>query len=294
MLTIAHIVNPVIVPESSDLFLAQPIAFEAMRIARDFSKHSVSVSLYSAQYPEDHAIVPPYITMTRDLGRSILDTAKEAGKRKLPLIKDILDRAYEVSNADYFVYTNVDIGLKPEFYLAISDIVKGGHDAFSITRRTISRRFRTIQDLPQIYREKGKPHPGWDCFVFRRTIYPKFDLGDVCIGAPPIGRVLLCNCIRHADRFTIFTDKHLTFHMGDDGAWKKTRRGAEHVNGRNGLEIIRSLYQGTDDSSLKSLLKTHLDALERRRPGRTEKLLKKAKKAIKRLRRKVVRRSSFF
>jgi hypothetical protein len=293
MLTIAHIVNPVIVPESSDLFIAQPITFETMRIAREFSKHSVSVFLFSAQYPEDHAIIPPYFKTTRDLDRSILDTDRQAGKRKLPLIRDILDRVYEISNADYFVYTNVDIGLRPEFYLAISDFVKGGHDAFSITRRTISPRFQSINDLPQIYLEEGKPHPGWDCFVFRRTIYPQFDLGNVCIGVPPIGRVLLCNCMRYAERFALFTDEHLTFHIGDDGAWKNTRGGAERVSGRSGSAIIRSLHQGTDDSSLKPLLKHHLDALERRRPGKIEKSLKKAKKSIKKLRRKIVRRLPF-
>ena len=262
MLTIAHIVNPVVVPKSSDLFIAQPITFETMRMARDFSGPSVKVSLFSAQYPEDRPLVPSYITMTPDLDASILDVAKRAGKRKLPLIKNILDRLYEASNADYFVYTNVDIGLKQEFYLAISDYIEEGYDAFTITRRTISSRFKTIEDIPQIYLEIGKTHPGFDCFVFRRSLYPQFNLGNVCLGVPPIGRILLCNCIRYADQFRIFRDENLTFHIGSDGVWRDNKIDyARLVNMRSSLEVLKEMYRSTDDSNRKSLLKPYLDRL---------------------------------
>jgi hypothetical protein len=86
--------------------------------------------------------------MTRDLDRSILAIDKKAGKRKLPLFKDIIDRLYEASNADYFIYTNVDIGLQKKFYLVISAFINDGYDAFNMTRRTIDRRFQTIEDIP--------------------------------------------------------------------------------------------------------------------------------------------------
>ena len=264
MLSIAHIINPVVVPKISDLFVAQPITFETMRIARDFAAPSVKVSLFSAQYPEDRPLVPNYLTMTQDLDRSILDVAKKAGRRKLPLIKDILDRLYEASNADYFVYTNVDIGLKQEFYLAIADCIEEGYDAFSITRRTISDRFQTIEEIPLMYLEIGEPHAGFDCFVFRRSLYPHFDLGNVCLGVPPLGRILICNCIRYANQFKIFRDKHLTFHLGNDGVWKGKKvkmDDARVISTRSGLEIVRKLYQNTDDSNLKSLLKPYLDRL---------------------------------
>jgi hypothetical protein len=36
MIWIAHIINPVDVGVSSDLFIAQPITFETMRVAREF------------------------------------------------------------------------------------------------------------------------------------------------------------------------------------------------------------------------------------------------------------------
>ena len=289
MLTIAHIVNPVVVPKSSDLFIAQPITFETMRMARDFAAPSVKVSLFSAQYPEDHPLIPSYLTMTRDLDRSILDLAKRAGKRKLPLIKDILDRLYEESNADYFVYTNVDIGLKQEFYLAISEYIQDGYDAFSITRRTISSRFQTIEEIPQMYLETGESHAGFDCFVFRRSLYPQFELGNVCLGVPPLGRILICNCIRYANQFELFRDKYLTFHIGNDGVWQGTIDNARVISTRSGLEIVRNLYRNTDDTNLKSLLKPYLDRLIMRNRqinwqiSPVGKSLQNAKKVIKKL-----------
>jgi hypothetical protein len=261
MLTIAHIVNPIVVPPSSDLYVAQPITFETMRLAREFAANTLKVHLHSAQYAEDRLAVPHFLKMTPDLERSIIDIAPVVGKRRLPLIKDILDRLYESSNADYFVYTNVDIGLKQDFYLAIGGIIGDGYDAFSITRRTVSSRFQRIEDIPQIYLDKGTAHPGWDCFVFARRLYRRFRLENVCLGVPPVGRVLLCNCIRSAKQFKIFKDEHLTFHIGDEGTWKGRSDGAYLANLKCGLGIVQGLYASATDSRSKALLMVHLDRL---------------------------------
>jgi len=37
-------------------------------------------------------------------------------RRKLALIKDIMDILYESGGADYMIYTNADIPLQPYFY----------------------------------------------------------------------------------------------------------------------------------------------------------------------------------
>ena len=55
MLKIAHIINPIEVPTTSDLYIAQPITFETMRIAKEFAKDEVE--LYTAQYQEDLSII---------------------------------------------------------------------------------------------------------------------------------------------------------------------------------------------------------------------------------------------
>ena len=134
MRTIAHIVNPVIVDESSDLYIAQPVTFRTMEIARQRAKGTVDVELFTAQYAEDRALVPAGWTATPDLTRSVMDIVTFRHERKLPLLADILDRLYEATEAEYLIYTNVDIGLVPHFYIAVNAFIEDGADAFSIKR----------------------------------------------------------------------------------------------------------------------------------------------------------------
>jgi len=219
MRKIAHIINPFIVEPSSDLHLAQPITFETMRRARDFAAGGVAVSLYSAQFPEDRACVPDDFCATPDLTRSILDFGAFPKKRKLPLLADILDRLYEASDADYLIFTNVDIAVMPHFYAAVNTIIDNGCDAFAINRRTIELKRARLDQLPLMYAEVGAPHEGHDCFVFRRDVYPKYRLGAICTGLWYIGRVLLWNLACHAKKFKEHKGRHLTFHLGNDRAF---------------------------------------------------------------------------
>lgn len=222
MISFAHIANPVKVNKDSDLFIAQPITFETMKIAKDFCRSEISVELFSAQYKEDMDWVPAWLSPTPNLERSVLDFGNFVIKRKLPLLKDILERLYQNSTGQYLIYTNVDISLQPNFYLALSEIIERGYDAFMVNRRTIPSHYSKISKLPLMFKEKGKGHPGIDCFVFNRELFPSFDLGASCIGAVYIGLIVALNCAAYGRNFKIFQDLHLTFHIGDDRAWKNT------------------------------------------------------------------------
>ena len=212
---IAHIVNPVIIPPSSDLYAAQPITFETMRAARRMAQDTMEIGLFSAQYPEDRAWVPEDFHATPDLERSVLDVGDFKIPVKFPLIKDILDRLYEASDAEYFIYTNVDIGLMPHFYLAVNHWIEKGVDAMVINRRTLPERAWRTEDLPLLYSLPGVSHPGHDCFVFRRQAYCGFELGTACLGINRIGKVLMANLMCHSALFREIRDAHLTFHIGD-------------------------------------------------------------------------------
>jgi hypothetical protein len=167
--------------------------------------------------------VPDYFVKTNDLNRSVLDLGDFAIKRKLPLISDILDRLHDSSDADYFVYTNVDIALMPHFYVTVAHFIDSGYDAFVINRRTISSEFQGEQDIPLMYGRLGTAHPGYDCFVFKRAVYPQYKLGLTCIGMVHVGRVLIYNLAAFATQFKIFENEHLTFHLGNDGVWKASQ-----------------------------------------------------------------------
>lgn len=216
MNSIAHIINPVKVPITSDLYYAQPITFESMRVAKEFAKDRVNVSLYTTQYPEDHDVIPNYFKRLIDLERSVADVADFKQKRKLPLIKDIIQRLYEASEAEYLIYTNVDIAVLPNFYTAVNAYIQQGYDAFIINRRRIDSKFTEVADLPLMYAEVGLPHPGFDCFVFHRSIVPYMVLEHICIGIPYIEISLAHNLFCFAKRFKLYQNQHLTFHVGKE------------------------------------------------------------------------------
>jgi hypothetical protein len=238
----AHIVNPVLVAPSSDLYVAQPITFESMRRARHHAAGDLAVELLTAQYPEDHPVVPGGFRRTPDLQESVLDHGHFETPRKLPLLREILDRLFEATEAEYLLYTNVDIGLLPHFYVAVASLIEAGHDAFVINRRTIPARYSEPGQLPLMYAEVGQPHRGWDCLVFRRDAYPQFRLGTVCLGAPRVGLALLANLVAHSGAFTEFKDLHLTFHLGNDRRWSGPAHAAyaDH-NTRQLLEVLAEL-----------------------------------------------------
>ena len=217
---LAHIVNPVAVGETSDLFTAQPITFQTMVEAKRYAAPRVPVELFTAQFAEDRGLAPAEFVATPDLDRSIRDCGDFKQSKKLPLIKDILDRLYEATAAEHLIYTNVDIGVQPYFYVAIAELIGQGYDAFTINRRVVSGQFKRSQDIPRIWAEAGKRHGGHDCFVFARSLYPKFRLGKVCIGTGGVGRALIYNLLCHGTQVTLFSDKHLTFHIGEDQPWR--------------------------------------------------------------------------
>ena len=57
-LKLAHLINPVTVDSGSDLHLAQPITFAAMRAAQACARGQVEVDRLAASFPEDAPFGP--------------------------------------------------------------------------------------------------------------------------------------------------------------------------------------------------------------------------------------------
>jgi len=237
---IAHVINPVRAPEESDLSVAQPITFKTILNAKDEAeKQGIEVDLFTAQYPEDRDIVPESFTLLPDMQRSVLDFGEFRKRRKLPLIRDILGLLHErCGDADFMMYTNVDIALMPFCYAEIADMADNGHDAVIINRRTITAPTASGASLTHLYSLAGKTHPGWDCFVFRKAMFPMMDFQNACIGAPHIGQILYANLAMEARRFREFKDLHLTFHVGDDRGWVRRKYADYWEHNRRQLEAV--------------------------------------------------------
>ncbi len=266
MIKIAHIINPVKVSPTSDLFTAQPITFTTMQRARAYCQGEIDVALYTTQYPEDRAIIPDGFIVLEDLSRSILDIGTFPFDRKLPLLGDILATLYRHADADYFIYTNVDIALQPFFYQAITKLIEQGYDSFVINRRTIRHDSGPVtEDSALLYAQAGRPHPGFDCFIFKKEAYLSYDLGTACIGANWIGRIMVVNLAAYADRFKIFEDLHLTFHLGDDQSWK---RPANRAYDNHNLEQLYAIMNKLNQAGCiqgKPLLERFYKKCKRRR-----------------------------
>lgn len=176
--------------------------------------NTVTVQLLSANTEGDTSVVPNDFSRTAYLSRDVSNLDNFSKPRPFPILKDILDRLYNESDADYLIFTNVDIGVQPNFYSKVVEFIEAGHDAFIINRRRIPAKFSSVEELEDMYREHGKKHPGFDCFVFHRDLYPKFSLAEVCTGVPFIGITLAQNLFCFAKNPKVFTEERLTFHIG--------------------------------------------------------------------------------
>ncbi len=182
--------------------------------AKEEAKEMVDVELWTAQYQEDRNMIADGFHATRDLDRSVLDLGSFEKQLRLPMIDDIVRRLYEESDAEYLIYTNVDIGVYPNFYTEVNRFIEEGLDAFIINRRRLSASFTKPEQLKEIYLEVGKKHPGFDCFVFHRDLFKDFQLAEICIGVPFIGITFAQNIFALAKNYRLFENEILTFHIG--------------------------------------------------------------------------------
>ncbi len=210
---LAHIVNPFKAPETQDVHYQQPLTLESLWVASEFQPE-LEVENWACFFPEDEDIVPEWMNKLPSLERST--EGKFKVNRKLPYFKEMLDLLYEYSDADYFIQTNIDIIVAPHFYTLIAKLIEEGHECFSINKRIIPD---GIRDLPLIWSTIGGPHNGLDCFVFSRPMYPRFVIGDICMGTP-WSETTLASSMGHVDSsFIVFRSAHCTFHLGDNRTW---------------------------------------------------------------------------
>ena len=214
MMKIVHIINPVLAPVGTELSIIQPITFETMRAAKMFASSQIQVELCAVCFEEDRPIIPDFFNQISILQKSVRDIGNLSLKKKLPFIKEILELGSIATDAEWIIYTNADICLMPHFYLLVQEIINDGHDAALITRRRISKKYNDKSQIPFMYSEIGGAHPGYDCFIFHRSLVSKFLLDGVCIGVPFIEVSLLHNFIAFATKLRHIDNLHLTFHIG--------------------------------------------------------------------------------
>jgi hypothetical protein len=210
----AHIINLVSENENKEVANIQKLTIASFVKAKNYTGNSHSVKQLVC-YHKDHPVeVGSSFEKLPPLEKSILDLGDFNNKRALPLLKDILKSVHDNSNTGYIIYSNADIGLMPQFYNAVADEIKKGHDAIVINRRRVPSTLNKVEDLDMIYSEVGKPHIGYDMFIFKRELFSKFILNNTCLGIPFVGNDLFYNLFCFGEKPILLTDKHLTFHVG--------------------------------------------------------------------------------
>ena len=239
-LRIAHIINLAFNGVPQELARAEPLVLQSMRRAAEHCRPDIIVDQLSAQFPDDRPHVPSFMSPTRDLDRSVLDTGSFRTLRRLPLLRDILDRLDEAAEAPWCIYTNADIILRSHFYRDVAATIADGYDAFVINREDVDDVSvqRTLNDVLTL---RGMLHPGFDCFVFSRELLKRIVVGNVCIGAPHVDLPFICSLIAYARRFRIFRDARLTVQLGNRERWKDAR--VSDYARRNDREAARALQE---------------------------------------------------
>lgn len=248
-LKIAHLINPFNCSEDnpSYLYYAQPITFKSMRNAQlEANEEGIDVKLYAVNYPEDDKIIPEYFIKLPHLKKSTMtEFPKESGNRKLPIIQEMFDSILQNSDADYIIFTNSDIGLQKHFYKEVyKKIVNDNLKSFVINRRDDIPKFKngirlTEQNLDLIYKEKGKKHPGKDCFIIERKILKKIDMNLMFTGFGGWGKTLVDLMKKLDKKSIVFTEEYLTFHLGADLAWNKDKKNKLKLKN---LELKKIIY----------------------------------------------------
>jgi hypothetical protein len=211
--TFAHIVNPYRAEKGSHAHRIQEVTLHALSDARGAAR-SCEAELLSVQFEGDNFPVPAGFRATPHLERSVCDLHSFSTKKHYPLIADVLQRAFDASDAEFIVYTNMDIIVQPYFFDGLRQLLRDGADALIINRRRIADTGQTAADLPLILAEVGRSHPGFDCFVMRRSLVPQLMLEGICAGVPFLEAALMYNLMAFAKDCRILEHLHLTTHLG--------------------------------------------------------------------------------
>ena len=249
---LVHVVNPFSQPANESHAKTQHSTLVSMEQAA--ALEGAGVRQISVSTHEDRGIAPNSFVRANDLDRTVLDVGSFGSPRPLPLLFDILDRAVNHAEPDdYLIYTNIDICLMPQFYGAIRELIGLGFDAITVNRRTVSDVAEYNGYHALAASEVGSNHPGFDCLIFRRSLYSLFVRCNVCIGAPAVARALLYNMVTHSRRMLMLKNVHLTYHLGNDRIWLE--KSFEEYKQFNAREIIALMPQLAHDQASMAILK---------------------------------------
>ena len=217
-----HIVNPFPGRPGSEHAVASRVTWATLAAAFDRAQHAaIAVSVKAVVLPGDESAVLPPASSIAYLERTVADVAVLHPVRKLPLIGDLLQVGSRGITASHLIFTNMDIGVQPNFYVRAAELVAelGMDVPFMLPRVNIPAELGNAP-LEQLYAADGPLGHGFDCFVIPRHLIGGLDLGRACIGAGHFDLLVVMQLDRLSGyRSRHLLDERLTFHLGNELGW---------------------------------------------------------------------------
>ncbi len=249
---IRHVIPTVGPSASAGLREAQELTLRSVRTALHCTEEGIDVEVRAVHFP-DEPLDCDWVTDCPILDRSVLDITEFEVPRRLPLLFDVLAGLGDSSQYDVAVFTNADIAVQPLFYELIAELHDDGHDAASVTRRTVHPRFRG-SSMARLMTADSSPHPGHDCFSMTADIVDRLETSNVALGTRWVARSLLWQLQLTAKKFRHFGDLHATLHVGDDRPWVDPQFAEyERHNAAATKELVRALVERYGTSPVERL-----------------------------------------
>lgn len=238
---LAHVINAFSRPGDAAHKRIMQLTLDSLIQARDLDQGPVQ--LVGVVQHDDHVSLPESFSIAPVLTRTVSDVVSFQTPVPLPLLFDILDKGvHEASDAEYIIFSNLDICLVPHFYRAVRELLRFGFDALTINRRLLDKSLLDMDSVASLHLgDLGLPHAGFDCFVFRRDAYHRFMRNNACIGQGAVMRGLLYNMVAHSNRMLMLKNCHFTYHFGNDETWRDSTSEYWRHNLREAHGVLRNL-----------------------------------------------------
>lgn len=263
---IAHVIRPGLVSKNSSLKLIQDVTFNSLQVAKEATVvGNAFVEQYIAVYSDEEIPYLDFNNCRLILDRSSLSLAGSPFTLRYALLDEILDKVFEKSNADFIIYSDLDIALKPDFYKGVIELIEKGIDAFAISNHVLNQKYNRLEQFPTMIEAESIKQNEAGCIVYSRNYHKRLLLGNSFAGHNWTNVLLICNLMAVCDSFRLFDDSKLTFSLDMDSqiVMDNDTRNYSRFNEMELLSILSYLlsnYEVYNRSKLFSIYKEQLNS----------------------------------
>jgi hypothetical protein len=209
-LKVLHLINPYAVKDANEHSLMQ-LTLQSIEEAISFSSSALEIQVLAITDEKEELELPASFIQRAVKLKTIGVVNTRLKELQYPLIQDLISEALK-EPFDYLIFTNMDIILMPHFYRFVAGSIPV-NDAIVINRRRIAKR-QPLPSLAELQAELGWSHPGFDCFILKRSLLARFDFKEICVGIPFLESAFTHQIAAFASSPRFVLDAHLTLHIG--------------------------------------------------------------------------------